>query len=124
MRRMPFAAVARNCLAPTSAFVLSGAILSAQIAPAVPADTVLVVRLTTGVSTATTRVGEVVEAALTEQRPGGGLLAPGARVVGRVESVRRAERGRARAALDLRFTDAGGGQTPAYRMDARPLVGR
>ena len=122
MRRMPLTAVARHRLAWTIPLILFGGALSAQGAPSLPADTVLIVRLTSGVSTATAKVGELVEATLIEPRRGGGLLAPGTRVAGRVESVRKAERGRAAAALDLRFTDAGGGQTPAARMDARVLV--
>jgi hypothetical protein len=94
-----------------------------------PTDTRLIIGITRHVSSATANVGDVVEAAIVEHRPPGvwpdvgkGFLAPGTRVVGTVEHVRRAEEGKARAELRIAFREVGGGLVPLIRVNANLLV--
>jgi hypothetical protein len=89
--------------------------VSAQDRTSLPTDTRLIIRVTTRITSATANVGDLVEAALVEHRPPGvwpdvgkGFLAPGTRVTGTVEHVRRAERGKDRAEMRIAFGDVGG----------------
>lgn len=108
--------------------LLGGAVL-AQNVPTLPADTRLIVRVTTAMSSRTASVGDVVETSLVEHRPplagpgaGRAFLEPGTRVTGVVEHVRKAERETVGAELRIVFRDVAGGTPRALRMDARVLV--
>jgi hypothetical protein len=110
-------------------FLLLAGDVRAQDRTGLPTDTRLIIRITTRITSATASVGDLVEAALVEHRPPGvwpdvgkGFLAPGARVTGTVEHVRRAERGKDRAELRIAFGEVVGLTMPNIGFRARLII--